>query len=150
MAKKNKTQIRKSNDILWSMLIRLKGCCEICGSTINLEAHHMIRRELLYYRFNPDNGICLCSSCHKWSTECAAHSSNLEAVIRYYKWLTESSHAGFWQENKNNRPMFTATLNWYEEQREMLMKRLSQRLGLSGKITQASIRRAFQERRDGI
>lgn len=39
--------------------------CEVCGSTGNLEAHHLIKRRIRLTRFDPANGICLCHACHR-------------------------------------------------------------------------------------
>ena len=49
----------------WRKEIVSRGCCEECGSTENLEAHHIVYwSESPMDRINPDNGICLCHKCH--------------------------------------------------------------------------------------
>ena len=40
--------------------------CDICDSSDVLETHHLFSKKLYpYLAFNLDNGVCLCSKCHK-------------------------------------------------------------------------------------
>ncbi len=40
--------------------------CEMCGSTGNLQSHHVIPKKLdEFYALDPDNGIICCDDCHK-------------------------------------------------------------------------------------
>ena len=49
----------------WRNEILKRGSCEQCGSTNNLEAHHVLYwSESPADRINPDNGECLCHKCH--------------------------------------------------------------------------------------
>lgn len=42
------------------------GCCDSCGSTIQLQAHHIIPKDIMpSMYFNLENGACLCKNCHK-------------------------------------------------------------------------------------
>jgi 5-methylcytosine-specific restriction endonuclease McrA len=51
--------------ITWKKNILSRGKCEICGSTDNLEAHHILRwAEYPMGRFDVNNGECLCHKCH--------------------------------------------------------------------------------------
>jgi len=56
----------KQADSRWSEKIREKGECEICHSREYLNASHLIPREVKATRHNLSNGLCLCSTCHKW------------------------------------------------------------------------------------
>lgn len=52
---------------LWSRLIRLRdgNVCVVCGSSRRVSAHHILRRCFFEdARFEPGNGISLCSCCH--------------------------------------------------------------------------------------
>jgi len=51
-------------DELWSIAVKIGGRCEISGKTYNLEAHHLIKRDNLQYRWDLRNGICLNSQFH--------------------------------------------------------------------------------------
>jgi len=40
--------------------------CKICGSTKNLQAHHIAPARRFKTRYNPSNGVTLCKGCHCW------------------------------------------------------------------------------------
>lgn len=62
MSKKDKL---KELDRLWAKYIKKRDKkCQMCGSTTRLTAHHIITRGHYKTRYNPLNGICLCSKCH--------------------------------------------------------------------------------------
>lgn len=54
---------------LWKAVIKMFGGwkCEICGSTKRIQAHHIetysVNKGL---RYDIYNGVCLCSTCHKF------------------------------------------------------------------------------------
>ena len=74
MAKKLKTrkQSRKRliaiADKLWADLIKARdGKCIYCGSSINLNAHHIFTKGRHgNLRWNIDNGVTLCAKCHTY------------------------------------------------------------------------------------
>ena len=70
-----KLQIKKL-DRAWSAQIRSFGCCEICGKTDTLNAHHIVGRRNRNVRWDLDNGMCLCSGCHTFKTQ-SAHQAPL-------------------------------------------------------------------------
>lgn len=57
-------KIRKTLDKIWGQKIREKGQCEKCGTTNNLQASHIIPRQVYATRWDLLNGICLCYRCH--------------------------------------------------------------------------------------
>lgn len=63
--------IERTLDGLWSELIRLPGCCEVCGrSDRRLDAHHIVPRRYKRTRWLRDNGVCLCAGPgghHDWA-----------------------------------------------------------------------------------
>ena len=78
-------------DKLWREAIKLRDSneCVICGSTNYVHTHHIIPRELKEYRWNVDNGICLCAKHHKFNREISAHANPLEFVL----WLQKNRKA---------------------------------------------------------
>lgn len=49
----------------WTAAVLSKGRCELCGSTENLEAHHIVRwADYPRGRIDVNNGMCLCHECH--------------------------------------------------------------------------------------
>lgn len=49
----------------WTKKILEKGCCEECGTTEELEAHHVIKwADYPKGRADIKNGECLCHRCH--------------------------------------------------------------------------------------
>lgn len=53
--------------LFWARQVKERdGCCQMCGSTENLEAHHLVPKALIPdYALVLGNGIALCNSCHK-------------------------------------------------------------------------------------
>lgn len=52
--------------VTWTKKVKAVGKCEVCGSTENLVAHHIIPWEYsIKGRTNLSNGQCLCTECHK-------------------------------------------------------------------------------------
>lgn len=74
MKNNNKRMARENHKIRTSpsyklfrdtVLARDDHTCQICGSSENVEAHHMYSFETKpEHRLNPNYGICLCASCH--------------------------------------------------------------------------------------
>ncbi len=75
-------------DELWSQAIKQVGHCEVCSRTVPLNAHHLIRRQNLRFRWDLSNGICLCAWHHKLSPRLAAHGST-DATSRFAEWMQE-------------------------------------------------------------
>jgi hypothetical protein len=86
---------RKEADILWSLQIRSVGSCEVCGSRLSPNAHHILEKSVWrHLRHDLSNGICLCASCHTFSRECCPHG-NLPAVQAFMDWL-RTERPGLW------------------------------------------------------
>ena len=68
--------------------------CKICDKT-NTCGHHLVRREVAYYRHHPQNIIPLCPLHHKYSNDIAAHSTNLLAQTAFKEWIEENYRAGY-------------------------------------------------------
>ena len=77
-------------------VIRRDKVCQVCGSLQNRNAHHL--NHATYFkdeRFNVENGVCLCRSCHtqfhtnfkrSFRTKCTAYDfRNFVALMSYAK-----------------------------------------------------------------
>ena len=51
-------------DKLWSAKIRSRGKCEYCGATAGLHGAHIIGRRYRGTRWDLENGLALCYTCH--------------------------------------------------------------------------------------
>lgn len=58
-----KRQLQKQADILWYKLL-LKSNCEVCGRPSNQVHHFFPKNSYGHLRYNLDNGISICKSCH--------------------------------------------------------------------------------------
>ena len=79
MNKKRKERIENYNKLcVWSKVIRLRddNQCQICGSKVHLNAHHIVPKEIKVLRFNLDNGVTLCAKCHRFGIY-SAHKNGL-------------------------------------------------------------------------
>lgn len=55
---------------MWSEIVKMlgRGNCAVCGSARRVQAHHLLPKELYQeLRYEVMNGICLCSSHHKFN-----------------------------------------------------------------------------------
>jgi len=67
-----------TSDRKWSGRIRARDkCCQICGKSDKmLNAHHLVPRQFLEWRWEMDNGIALCVYCHNFG-KFSAHKNPL-------------------------------------------------------------------------
>ena len=90
---KELVKLKKKAYKLWTLKVREIGVCELCGKKYKelnekgkptiLQAHHIMDR-YFYHRLSWDlqNGICLCSICHKFSAKSAHRGS-----IKFSEWF---------------------------------------------------------------
>ena len=117
MKTKTKKTWKNQLDKLWSEIIRSKGYCEICGTTVNLNAHHIISRHNKVLRWDLQNGICLCVSCHKFSTH-SVHNDPLG----FMEWFKKKNPEDYeYLKNKKNK-IANYTISDYEEIYQNLLK----------------------------
>ena len=65
MAKTNRKKLDEQSLKLWSLCVRARDkTCRNCGSDYRLQAHHLVQRTYKLSRYNLENGLTLCSSCH--------------------------------------------------------------------------------------
>ena len=81
----NDTQLNQNggkNDKEWRNIIKERdnSKCIICERTDIIHVHHIIPREIKKYRWNIDNGVCLCPRHHKYSFEISAHKNSFAFI----------------------------------------------------------------------
>lgn len=66
MTKNERKKLTNKCDDLFSKIVRSQGECERCGNTNpkSLQCAHVISRRHLRTRWDLENAICLCTSCH--------------------------------------------------------------------------------------
>lgn len=77
----------KRKDDKWSHEVKERANfkCEYCGSTTSLNSHHIFSRSNRSVRWDLDNGVCICSKHHVFSSAFSAHLSPIEFV----EWLKD-------------------------------------------------------------
>lgn len=69
---------------LWYAVVHAENPhCLMCGSTVNIEAHHTVpkSRGNPYVQYDPDYGIGLCAGCHRELPH-SAHASPTRFILR--------------------------------------------------------------------
>jgi hypothetical protein len=113
---------RKACLALWSKVVRQRdnNTCQVCkksGEDCKLDAHHIIDKK--YIPFELDNGITLCSGCHKFSFN-SAHCNG----IWWADWLKENKPTIYKKIQNKKRKNKTRTLYKYESIFETLEKEI--------------------------
>jgi len=97
---------------LWPTLVKACGYCEVCGSEYHLNAHHLINKRLLRFRWDLHNGMCLCAGHHTFGSvfrgfgPVAAHGYN-DATAGFLKWFKANKprqYEWFEANRKNHTP----------------------------------------------
>lgn len=85
---------RNKADKAWKELVHknFNKKCAICGASENVQAHHLIPREMGSHRHVVTNGVLLCSSHHKYSFILSPH----KAPIEFAKWMI-ANKPGLWE-----------------------------------------------------
>ena len=113
--RKNKKQLRKIADVLWFHKL-LKPQCEVCNKPSQFVHHFYYKSSFSHLRYELDNGISLCKSCHF-----LLHTKDpkiIESKIiekRGQKWLKKLTKKAF----QKPKPSFQ-TEKWYNEQIKQL------------------------------
>lgn len=89
----------------WSKRVREVGCCAVCGSTKNLNAHHLLPKERYpEFKFKRINGLALCPNHHKFGRY-SAHRNPIWFALwleferpKQYQWVLWNM--GDWNESK--------------------------------------------------
>lgn len=67
MKKPTKTSMKRRLDKLCSEIVRKRGACQKCRNLLTLQSCHIFSRVYLNTRWDMNNLICLCASCHFWA-----------------------------------------------------------------------------------
>ena len=108
--KRTKTSLRKECDKLWSLIVRAKVACEVCGSPYYLNAHHIVGRSIYILRFDLRNGACLCVGHHKWNNLSAHENSPW-----FTKWMQQNRPDDLDYINSKSEIIAHYTLSDYEQ-----------------------------------
>jgi len=83
--KDNRKKNEKELLDLWQQIVKLKAGykCEYpnCHKTDNLNAHHIYSKIHKSTKFDPDNGMCLCSGHHTLTNLSAHHDPDFKETI---------------------------------------------------------------------
>ena len=121
--KSDKTRAKTRCDDLWSKVIRKDGFCEICGTTKNLQAHHVVTRAKLPTRHMLENGVCLCAKHHLFNKDISAHGNSVAFVKWYIEEYGQERLDWLLEQSRDSR---TITLNDYLETEAFLNELLQQ------------------------
>lgn len=82
-----KGRLKDMADQLWSIAVREDWAhkCAVCGTSQNVEAHHLIPRQYESTRYVLQNGIALCPSHHKFDPEISPHLN----AAGWMQWLED-------------------------------------------------------------
>lgn len=72
MKKRSQKRLTKLLDFQCSAIVRSLGYCQRCwapASKVQLQAAHIVGRGNFATRWDLDNILCLCASCHFWAHE---------------------------------------------------------------------------------
>ena len=83
---------RNKADKAWSLYIRRRHKCLICGTEEYVQAHHLIDRWILPTRHHPLNGVPLCPKHHKWNRKISGHKSPYGIA-----WMLRKSYPKQWE-----------------------------------------------------
>lgn len=91
----SKGYIAEKQDNIWARFIKdnAGNKCEYCGKKENLNSHHIFSRSNRAVRHDLDNGCCLCSGCHVFSSVFSAHKTPLEFTM----WLIDERGQDWFQ-----------------------------------------------------
>lgn len=102
-------RLRDIADQLWSRAVRddWGNRCAVCGSRNKVEAHHLVPRQHTSTRHDVQNGISLCSWCHKFDPHNAPH----QHAAGWMAWLNKHHPrvAAWYEVNRN--PQFGGKKN---------------------------------------
>jgi len=77
----------------WAEVARASGHneCAICKSTVNIQIHHIIPRQVKEFRFDQNNAIILCVLHHKFSNQISPHKN----PFVFFLWLRDNRPVQF-------------------------------------------------------
>lgn len=87
--------VNKRKDDKWAHEVKERANfkCEYCPKTDNLNSHHIFSRANRSVRWDLDNGVCLCSLHHVFSSVFSAHLTPIDFV----EWLKDKRGEEWYQ-----------------------------------------------------
>lgn len=96
---------KDESEKLWAAEIKAVGVCEICGSTEQLQSHHLLEKSIwTSLARDLSNGICLCEDHHLFNPQISPHGCMVSGE-EFIAWLKEWRN-GQWlwfEEHKHDR-----------------------------------------------
>ena len=99
--------VKADCDRLWSKIIRKDGFCAIHGRncTEGLNSHHLLEKGAFpQFRYELNNGICICTGIHSYHPELSPHYSS-HSRKGFWDWMKENrlEQWEWWDENRHNK-----------------------------------------------
>jgi hypothetical protein len=95
-----KSRFHKSLHARWARRVKRVGKCYICGSTSQLQAHHLNDKTTYpHLAYRVSNGVCLCRECHmgfhSWmgGTQVSCTSDDFNAYLDFIKSSTSHDYS---------------------------------------------------------
>lgn len=107
---KNKKKLRSKADQLWFSALKKKEC-EVCRGKLRLQVHHFFpKSQFGHLRYDEDNGVTLCGSCH-FAHHSKSNPKIHQAIVakRGIKWYNKLA------EKTRENPSSYQTIKYYEE-----------------------------------
>jgi uncharacterized protein with PIN domain len=128
MKKTERQRLINANDILFSLIVRLKGKrCKKCGKygepkqdgmmIDGLDCSHWHGRQNMILRYDEKNADCLCSGCHRYWW----HGNKTETIARKEWEKRFPERDKYLLDKLKNQPMsFKADVYWIKKQNILL------------------------------
>lgn len=115
----------KKLDEIWSLIIRSKKRCELCGhrdeNIGSFDAHHIKRKgRSVFLRWKLENGACLGKGCHRYKV----HMDNFSAYQLVEK-LRKKRGEEWWQFLEKS---VERTVKWHEDDLRKIYNKLKKKL----------------------
>lgn len=92
---------------LWAKIVTCEGKCAICGSTKDINGHHLLEKGAFpHLALNLENGLSLCANHHMFDRAISAHN-NSASIEAFRLWLKEHQSETYfwWDTNRHNKFM---------------------------------------------
>ena len=109
----------------WAIIVKLRADnkCEYCKTTLHLNAHHIVGKRNKSLRWNISNGVCLCPSCHVFSTIFSAHGT----PTIFSKWII-GERGEYWHEDLIQEA--NKIKKWTKQEKKDLLKEFEEMLNV--------------------
>lgn len=124
--KRSRKTMRNKCDLLWGWCVReaAHDACALCNMS-GVQAHHLIRRDAMWYRHFPENGIALCFTHHTGNNVDSAHGAPLGFIEllqrsrpKVYDWWEAHRHDLHIGEKGDYEDIYNDLKGWEAELKE--------------------------------